>query len=131
MASVQKNIPIAAPAAEVWDAIADFHHVHERVAPGFLTGLTAEDGARTVTFANGAVARELLVSCDVGQRRLAYTIPSDQMSAHMATVQVFEDGAGGSRIEWITHVLPDAMGDYIDSQMALAAPIMARTLGRA
>ncbi len=130
MASIRKVIPIAAPAAEVWDAIADFHRVHERVAPGFLTGLVAEDGARTVTFSNGSVARELLVSCDAEARRLAYTIPSAQMSAHMASVEVFEDEADRSRIVWITDVLPNEMADYIDGQMTLAAPIMARTLGR-
>jgi carbon monoxide dehydrogenase subunit G len=130
MASIQKDIPIAAPAAEVWAAIADFHKVHERVAPGFLTGLTAEDGARTVTFSNGATARELLVSSDPVRRRLAYAIPGGAMTAHMATVQVFEDGADRSRIVWITDLLPDSLADYIDSQMALAAPIMAKALGR-
>ena len=130
MASVQKNIPIAAPASEVWEAIADFYRVHERVAPGFLTDLVAEDGARTVTFSNGSVAREILVDTDAARRRLAYTIPSERMTAHMATVQVFEDGADRSRVVWTTDLMPDALADYVDGQMALAVPIMQRTLGR-
>ncbi len=130
MASVQKDIPIAAPASEVWDAIADFHRAHERVVPGFLTDLVAEDGARTVTFSNGSVAREVLVDSDPARRRLAYTIPSERMTAHMATVQVFEDGVGRSRVVWITDVLPNALADYIDGQMELAVPIMRRTLSR-
>ena len=128
MASVQKNIPIKASASEVWDAIADFYRVHERVAPGFLTDLVAEDGARTLTFSNGSVAREILVDSDPAQRRLAYTIPSEPMTAHMASVQVFEDGADRSRIVWITDVMPDELADYIDGQMELAVPIMQRTL---
>ena len=130
MASIRKDIAVAAPAAEVWDALADFHRVHERVAPGFLTGLVAEDGARTVTFSNGAVAREVLVDSDRERMRLAYAIPGGPMTVHMATVQVFEDGADRSRIVWITDLLPDDLAGYIDSQMELAAPIMARALGR-
>jgi len=131
MASIRKEILIAAPAAEVWDALADFNRVHERVAPGFVTGLVAEDGARVVTFSNGAVARELLVDLDPQRRRLAYAIPGGRMIAHMATVQVFEEATDHSRVVWITDLLPDDLAGYIDSQMALAAPIIQRTLGRA
>jgi carbon monoxide dehydrogenase subunit G len=131
MASVRKDISIAAPAAEVWDAIADFYRVHERVAPGFVTDLAAEDGARTVTFSNGMVAREVLVDSDPARRRLAYAIPGGRMSAHMATVQVFEDGIDRSRIVWITDLLPNELADYIAGQMELAAPIMRRALSRA
>lgn len=130
MASVKKDISIAAPAAEVWDAIADFYRVHERVAPGFVTALVAEDGARTLTFSNGSVAREILVDSDPDRRRLAYTIPGSSMTAHMATVQVFEEGDGHSRIVWITDLLPDALADYVDGQMALAVPLMQNALGR-
>jgi hypothetical protein len=38
---------------------------HTRFAPGFVTSATLEEGARVVTFANGVVARELIVDVDV------------------------------------------------------------------
>lgn len=131
MASIRKDLIIDAPAAQVWDALADFHAVHVRVAPGFLTGLVAEDGARVVTFANGSVAREVLVACDHAHRRLVYTIPSERMTAHSASVQVFEDGERTARVVWITDVLPDAIAPYIDEQMTAGAEVMRVTLSAA
>lgn len=128
MASICKDIDIAAPAERVWDALADFYAVHTRVAPGFLTDLQVEDGARVVTFANGSVAREVLVSCDHDRRRLVYTIPSERMTAHSASVQVFDRDAGHCRVLWITDVLPDDLAPYIDGQMTAGAEVMRKTL---
>lgn len=128
MASVRKEIEIAASAAQVWDALRDFNAVHTRVAPGFVVDLKIEPGARIVTFANGSVARELLVDCDDAHHRLVYNIPSERMTAHMASVQVFAEGEKKSRVIWITDVLPHEMGAYIDSQMSIAVPIMQKTL---
>jgi carbon monoxide dehydrogenase subunit G len=131
MATIRKELIIDAPAAQVWDALADFHAVHVRVAPGFLTDLKAEDGARVVTFANGSVARELLVACDHDHRRLVYAIPSERMTAHSASVQVFEESDGRTRVAWITDVLPDAIAPYIDAQMSAGAEVMRATLSAA
>ena len=129
MASIRKDIFLPVPAAQAWDALADFYAVHTRVAPGFLTDLkVAEDGARVVTFANGSVAAEYLVSCDHPHRRLAYTIPSERMRAHMASVQVVENGAGACQVIWITDVLPDDIAPYIDGQMSAGADVMAKAL---
>jgi hypothetical protein len=128
MASIRKELSLPVPAAGVWDALADFHAVHTRVAPGFLTGLVAEDGARVVTFANGSVAREVLVDCDHDHRRLVYTIPSERMSAHSASVQVVEKGAQACEVIWITDVLPNEIAPYIDAQMTLGAEVMRATL---
>jgi hypothetical protein len=127
VASIRKQIALPLPAAEVWDALADFYAVHIRVAPGFLTGLVVEDGARVVTFANGSVAREVLVSCDQEHRRLVYTIPSERMSAHSASFQVL-DAEDGCEVIWITDVLPNDLAPYIDGQMSQGAEVMRRTL---
>ena len=128
MASIRKQIALPVPAAEVWDALADFYAVHIRVAPGFLTDLKVEDGARVVTFANGSVAREVLVACDQEHRRLVYTIPSERMSAHSASFQVCEKGDRACEVTWITDVLPDEIAPYIDSQMSQGAEVMRATL---
>jgi hypothetical protein len=39
MASIVREVVIAAPAAPCWDAIRDFGALHERLAPGFVTGV--------------------------------------------------------------------------------------------
>ena len=50
------------------------------------------DDARIVTFANGTVARELLVDCDHARRRLVYAVVSERIKQHSAAVQVVADG---------------------------------------
>jgi len=116
MASVVKDFHVNAPVEDVWDALRDFYAVHERLAPGFLTAMQKEEGARILTFANGSVAREVLVSIDDDRRRIVYTIPSERLAYHGASAQVFPDGKG-CRFVWITDLLPDAMAPYISAQM--------------
>lgn len=129
MATVYKEFIVEADAAHVWDALRDFSAVHTRLAPGFLTGCTIDaEGARILTFANGLVAREVLVGIDDAHRRLAYTVTGGQAAHHHATAQVFEEGAGRSRFVWITDVLPDAMAAYIGPMMEQGGAAMKATL---
>ncbi len=44
--------------------------------------------ARIVTFANGSVAREVLVDCDDKRRRLAYAIKSERLTQHSASAHL-------------------------------------------
>ncbi len=132
MASIRKEVTIAAPAEDVWDAVRDFGAVHRRLVPGFVIDCRLDGDARIVTFANGLVARALLVDCDDARRRLVYAVVSDRVRQHSAAVQVIADEAGGCRIEWIVDVLPHGIAPYMDSQMELAAAAMRRArFGRA
>src|SRR2546429_9500536 len=88
MASIHKDIPIDAHPDEVWDAVRDFGAVHRRLAPGFVLDARLEGDARIVTFANGTVARELLVDCDEARRRLGYAVISERGKHYSASVQV-------------------------------------------
>src|SRR5216684_1304512 len=130
MASIHKDIPIDAPSNDVWDAVRDFGAVHTRLAPGFVTDARLDGDARIVTFANGNVARELLVDCDDARRRLVYAVVSERVKQHSASVQVLADGEARSRLVWIVDVLPHDIAPYIDAQMAQAALAMQRALGR-
>ena len=123
MATICKEFIVEADAAQVWDAL------HVRLAPGFLAGCTIDaEGARVLTFANGLVAREVLVGIDEAHRRLAYTVAGGKASHHHASAQVFAEGPGRSRFVWITDVLPDAMAAYIEPMMAQGAAAMKAAL---
>lgn len=128
MATVIKEFLIAASADKVWDAIRDFHAVHERVAPGFLTAATADGNDRILTFFNGAVARERLIGIDEARRRMAYSIVEGRYAYHHASFQVFPHDAG-CRVVWITDLLPDTMSDISDMMTDRGAEAMIRTLG--
>jgi carbon monoxide dehydrogenase subunit G len=122
MASVHREIVIARPPAEVWDALADVGALHTRLVPGFVTDCRLEPGARVVTFANGMVARELIVDVDADRRRLAWSVVGDRLSHHNASAQVFAEGGGATRFVWIADFLPDehapALATMIENGLA-------------
>ena len=130
MASIHKDFIIDADPADVWDALRDFGALHTRLAPGFVTDTKLDGDARIVTFANGSVAREVLVDCDDTRRRLAYAIKSERMTQHSASAQVFAQDDGRTRFVWITDVLPNEVAPYISSQMDLGVAAMQKALGR-
>jgi carbon monoxide dehydrogenase subunit G len=131
MASIHKDFPVDAPAQEVWDALRDFGAVHTRLAPGFVTDCKLEGDARIVTFANGTVAREVLVDCDDERRRLVYAIKSERLTQHSASAQVIADGETRCRFVWITDVLPQEIAPYISAQMDAGVAAMQKALSRA
>ena len=61
--------------------------------------------ARVITFANGLVARELIVDVD-DARRLAYSARTERLVHRNASFQVFDEGNGRCRLVWIADVLP-------------------------
>ncbi|WP_338695142.1 SRPBCC family protein [Bradyrhizobium sp. 26S5] len=130
MASIYKDIPIDAPADQVWDALRDFGALHTRLARGFVTDTQLDGDVRTVTFANGTVARETLVDCDDKRQRLVYAISSERLKQHSASAQVFAEGDGRCRMVWIADVLPHEVAPYMDAQMDLGAAAMQAALAR-
>jgi hypothetical protein len=110
MASIRKETVIHASAEDVWDALRDFGALHERLAPGFATDLRLEGGDRIVTFASGAVLREVLVTCDEEERRLVWSIVGGPYRHHNGSAQVFEEPGGGCRFVWTSDLLPDELG---------------------
>lgn len=131
MATIRNEVPLAAGAADVWDAVRDFGALSSRLVPGFVTECRLEDGARVVTFANGMVARELLVDCDDERRRLAYAIVGGRAAHYNATVEVLEAGAGACTLRWIIDVLPDELAGPISGMAAQGVAAMTRHFDRA
>ena len=128
MASIRKEIVIEASPKRVWDAVRDVGAVHERLAPGFVVDTRLEVGARVVTFANGLVARELIVDIDDEARRLVWAVVGGRLTHHNASLQVFADGAARSRVVWIADLLPSDFRAYvaglIDQGMAVMKKIL-------
>jgi len=74
MSSIRKEISINASPESVWDALRDVGALHTRLVPGFVTDTRLEPGARTVTFGNGQVVRELIVDLNETDRRLVWAV---------------------------------------------------------
>jgi hypothetical protein len=131
MATIRKEVHLEASAETAWDALSDVGALHTRLVPGFVTDVRMEEGARVVTFRNGMVAREVIVSVDDEARRLVWTIVGGRMTHHNGAAQVFAEGTKRSRFVWTTDLLPDAVAPAIASMMEEAMPIIKTTIERA
>jgi carbon monoxide dehydrogenase subunit G len=127
IASIVKEILIEAPAEKVWAAFRDFGEV-QRVVPGLLAGCELDGDARIVTFYDGRVARELLVTIDDDSRRLVYAEVNGRFITRNASWQVFREGEDRSRFVWIQDLLPNELAGLISGNMDRAMPVIKRTL---
>jgi hypothetical protein len=130
VASIRKDILTIAPPELAWDVLRDVGALHTRLVPGFVVDTRLEDGARVVTFANGLVAREVIVDVDDAARRLAYAVVGGAMTHHHATVVVERHGTSGSRIVWQADLLPHELAGPIGGMMEDGAAAMRRALDR-
>jgi carbon monoxide dehydrogenase subunit G len=130
MATIHKEISIAAPAEQVWAAVRDVGAIHERLVPGLVADTQLEEDARVVTFANGLVIRERFVTIDDANKRFAYSATGGNATHHNASVQVFADGRG-ARLVWITDLLPDSVAPLVNGLVEQGSKIIKETLERA
>jgi carbon monoxide dehydrogenase subunit G len=130
MATIRKDIPVNAPADQVWDVIRDIGAIHKRLAPGYVVDTRVEEGggARIVTFANGAVVRELIVTIDNDAHRLAYAVVGGTAAHHNASFQVFPTPDGGTSLVWITDILPNTVEAAFRGMIEGGASVIKRTL---
>jgi carbon monoxide dehydrogenase subunit G len=130
MASIRKEIQIEASPEHVWAAVRDVGAIHERLASGFVVDARLDGDARIVTFANGLVARELIVDIDDAARRLVWAVVGGRMTHHNASLQVFADGEGGARAIWIADLLPNELAGPIGAMIEEGSAAIKRTLER-
>ena len=126
MATVRKAVTIARSADEVWDAVSDAGELHTRVAPQVVANTTLEAGGevRIVTFGNGVVLKEMIISNDPSARRLAWSAQSDQWQHHNASLQIFPLGDARCEAVWMADVLPHAAGEIMEQFLTMGLDAM-------
>ena len=127
VATVVKHIEVRASVEAAWDAIRDIGALHTRLVPGFVIDTKLEPGARIVTFGNGAILREPIVTLDEAERRLVWTADAGRTRHYNASAQVFakEEGA---LVVWIADFLPDEAKPAIEAAMTAGAAAMRAAL---
>jgi len=130
VASIRKEIEVDVAPAKAWDAIRDVGAAHTRLFPGALTDCRLEDGVRTVTFGNGLIVREPIVSVDDEQMRFAWAAVGGRATHYNASLQVFANAGGTSRVVWIVDVLPNEIAAAVEENMNGGLAVMKKTLER-
>jgi hypothetical protein len=130
VATIRSELKTRAPATDVWSAIRDIGALHTRLVPGFVTDTKLEPGARIVTFVNGMVLREPIVTLDDEARRLVWTTEGGRASHYNAAVQVTELADGLTSVVWTADFLPDDIGGYMSQAIEAGMAAMQRSLDR-
>jgi hypothetical protein len=99
------------------------------MAPGVVVSSHADGPVRVVTFADGQIARERLVSRDEEERRIVYSVIGDTMRPDHdnAVMQVISDGEGRCRFVWSRDVLPDEIAEPLLAAMRGTGAVIKRT----
>ena len=128
MASIRKEILTSGRPDEVWDAIRDVGALHTRLVPGFVVATELRPGERVVTFGNGMVVREPIVDIDDQARRLVWSAIGGALTHYNASVQVFGNVSGETRVVWIVDLLPHEAAEGVRLMMEQGIAVMKKTL---
>lgn len=131
MTMIRRTFTVPVGPDEVWDVLRDIGAVHTRLAPGFVTDtVVVAPDTRRVSFANGAIVTEQIVTLDEDARRLAYTILERAAEHHHASFEVLP-APEGATVVWTTDVMRGAVAETFRATMVAAVPVMAAALSRA
>jgi hypothetical protein len=128
MASIHEELAVDVSSAEAWEALRQVQNAHKLFSPVTIDGQLVGD-IRTVTFANGMVARERILNIDDDRRRVAYTVlDAPGMSYHHASMQVMDAGLGRCVFHWTTDFLPPEAGSSLTPLIQQGARALKRNL---
>lgn len=130
MAFIHVEFDVEADRDQVWQVIGDWEAGPVRMAPGFVVSSESAGNVRVVTFADGFVGRERLVSRDDADCRIAYSLIGDTARPvhDNAVMQVTAAGPARCRFLWSRDVLPDEAAGPLRAAMEQAAPIIKSAL---
>ena len=128
MATIRTSLETAASPGDAWAAIRDVGALHTRLAPGFIADTKLEPGARVVTFANGMVVREPIVTIDDEARRLVWTAEGGRTTHYNASLQVSSGPDGGAVVVWTADFLPDDIKPQLAALIDAGTRAMKRSL---
>jgi hypothetical protein len=74
------------------------------------------------------VARELIVDVDDSARRLVWAVVGGRLTHHNASMQVFADGQGRSRVVWVADLLPNELAGHVSGLIEQGLGVMKQTL---
>jgi len=127
MTTMYKEVSIAAPREFVWNAMKDIGALHTRLVRGFVVNTQLEGTTRIVTFRNGLIVREPIISIDDRRYRFAWAAEGGPATHYNAVVELaaLPDGC---RVGWTTDFLPDDIEPTISAMQDEALAAMKRTL---
>jgi carbon monoxide dehydrogenase subunit G len=130
LASIRKVIVTDASPEDVWAAVEDVGALHTRLAPGFVVDTLLEPGARIVTFGNGVVVKEPIVTLDAAARRLVWSAEGGRTTHYNASIEVKAADNGKTEVVWVADFLPNEMEAAMGAAMSSGSEAMKAALDK-
>ncbi|MFC5382057.1 SRPBCC family protein [Aquipuribacter nitratireducens] len=131
MSSIVRTIPVTVPAEAAWLRLADVGAVNRLLT--FLGDVTVDGDTRTCALGDLGTLREIILSVDEENRRVAYTIVEAPLpfTHHSAAFHLQADGAGGTVLSWTTDFLPAELRPQVEALVDQGVQSLTEALGRA
>jgi hypothetical protein len=130
MASIGMEFAIDLDADDVWRVISDWTTGPSAMSGDLVVSTEVDGDMRVVTFADGTIVRERLVSCDDDARRLVYSLLGDTVRPEHdnAVMHIVPDGPQRCRFVWSRDVLPDELSGPLSEFMERSCPSIKHSL---
>lgn len=126
MATFRTEATIDLAASDAWARLRDLADTHA-LFPGVLVACMLDGNIRTVTFADGTVVKERIVTVDDDAMRVAYGV-LERFEHHASAMQITLVNDGQCRFTWVSDVLPDAAIDRVAGLMRAGTAALAAAL---
>jgi hypothetical protein len=115
MATICKKIEINVSASAIWDAVRDIGNLHLRLAPGLVADCRLNDDGseRTVTFGDGTILQEKIISVDDDAMRFVWSARNPSLAHHNGAMAVSAINGEMSSVSWTADILPHHVADYM------------------
>jgi hypothetical protein len=127
MATIWWEEPLAVSAGRAWAALRRVDMAHKLFSPVLIEG-TMDGDIRTVTFANGLVVRERVITVDEKRRRIAYSVLGDRFEHHSASMEIVPVGPANCRFVWVSDFLPDERAEMVRPLVEQGAIALAKNI---
>lgn len=130
MASLYRDTVLDSDAVRAWATLRDSRNI-ARVFAGVLADVQVDGDLRSVTFANGNVIQERIVTVDDARMRVAYTVCGPNFEHYAASMQIVADALepdARCRFVWVIDFLPDERRALVEPLMDAGCAAAARNL---
>jgi Polyketide cyclase / dehydrase and lipid transport len=130
MTSIDMEFAIDLDADYVWRVISDWTTGPSGMSGDQVVSTKVDGNMRVVTFADGTIVRERLVTCDDDARRLVYSLLGDTVRPEHdnAVMHIVPDGPQRCRFVWSRDVLPDELSGPLSDFMERSCPMIKHAL---
>jgi hypothetical protein len=127
MATIWWEESVAVPAEHAWAALRRVDIAHILFSPVLVNGVMDGD-VRIVTFADGLVVRERIITVDERRRRIVYSVLGDRFEHHSASMQICPVDDTSCRFIWISDFLPDERIERVQPHVEEGSRALARNI---